>query len=67
MNFSRKNRSKRFNHRRSDVNNSLLELNRDTLASVTVEQVSSDEEMVDIETTEEHSIVATHPTQRSAR
>lgn len=40
----------------------MLEMNRDTSASA--ENVSSDEEMVDIETTEE---LVAHPTQRSIR
>ncbi|XP_055314959.1 GATA zinc finger domain-containing protein 7 [Sitodiplosis mosellana] len=58
-----KNRSKRFNHRRLEGSNSTSDANRDTLTSAPIENVSSDEEMVDIETTEEHSLAA-HPTQR---
>lgn len=44
----------------------MTEPSRDTLTSAMVENVSSDEEMVDIETTEEHSILA-HPMPRSVR
>lgn len=66
INFHRKNRNKRYNHRRLEGSNSTLDLNRDTITSAPIENVSSDEEMVDIETTEEHSI-AVHPTQRCIR
>lgn len=60
--FFRKNRSKRYNNRRSEINNPTLETNRDI--NTVIENVSSDEEMVDIETTEE---LVSHPTQRSIR
>lgn len=63
---NRKTRSKRYNHRRLEGNNSTSDTNRDTLTSAPIENVSSDEEMVDIETTEEHSLAA-HPTQRCIR
>lgn len=64
---SRKSRNKRYNQRRSDgMSGSIGEPNREPPPNVTVENVSSDEEMVDIETTEEHSLGA-HPTQRSVR
>lgn len=64
---NRKSRSKRYNHRRSDGSNSISESSRDILANVTqIENVSSDEEMVDIETTEEHNVLP-HPMQRSVR
>ncbi|XP_031631305.1 probable cyclin-dependent serine/threonine-protein kinase DDB_G0292550 [Contarinia nasturtii] len=59
-----KNRSKRYNHRRSDGGNSASDTIRDTITSVPVESVSSDEEMVDIETTEEHSLASHPPMQR---
>lgn len=62
----RKNKSKRYNNRRSEGSNSTSETNRETITSASIENVSSDEEMVDIETTEEHSLMA-HPTQRSIR
>lgn len=62
----RKNRSKRYIHRRSEGSNSTSDTNRDTITNPPIENVSSDEEMVDIETTEEHSL-AGHPTQRCIR
>lgn len=64
--FDRKNRNKRYTHRQSDGSFSASEMNRDALPSATEENISSDEEMVDIETTEEHSLSA-HPTHRSGR
>lgn len=64
--FNRKIRAKRYSHRRSEGSISNSELNREPLVSAPVENVSSDEEMVDIETTEEHSLSA-QPTHRSIR
>lgn len=61
-------RNKRQVQRRSDSVNehSALESQRDSVTSATVENVSSDDEMVDIETTEENSLTA-HSTHRSIR
>lgn len=66
--FCSKYRTKRPNNRRPESVNdsSSLEKQRDSVACVTVENLSSDDEMVDIETTEENSLTA-HSMQRSLR